>query len=75
MRRYRGYILLGLVLLLVVHHDFWNWNSTGLWLGIPAGLMFHLLLCVAASSLLTLLVLAGERSGARSRRPCKSDSA
>ena len=66
--RYRGYILLGLALLLVVHHDFWNWNSPGLYLGIPAGLMFHLLLCVAASGLFTLLVLVGDRSSSQPRR-------
>ncbi len=67
--RYRWYILLGVVLLLVVHHDFWNWNSTNLYLGIPVGLMFHLLLCVAASALFTLLVLIGDSPGPQPRRP------
>ena len=65
---YRGYILLGVALLLVVHHDFWNWNSTNLYLGIPVGLMFHLLLCVAASALFTLLVLVGDGSRPPLRR-------
>ena len=60
--RYRKYILAGVLLLLVLHHDFWNWNSTVLYLGIPAGLVFHLLICVSASVLFTLLVLVGDRS-------------
>ena len=72
--RHRGYILVGLVLLLVAHHDFWNWASTSLYLGIPLGLMFHLLLCVAASALFTLLVLVGGRSRPQpSHRLHKSD--
>ncbi len=66
--RYRRYILAGLVLLLVLHHDFWNWNSTSLYLGIPVGLMFHLLLCLGAAALFTLLVLVGERSSPQPRR-------
>ena len=71
----RGYILFGLLLLLVLHHDFWNWNKTTLYLGIPVGLMFHLLLCVAASALFTLLVLVGDRSNPQPRRRLhKSDS-
>ena len=61
MRRSK-YILAGSALLLVAHHDFWNWASTSLYLGIPLGLVFHLLLCVAASALFTLLVLVGGRS-------------
>ncbi len=72
--RHRGYILVGLVLLLVAHHDFWNWNSTSLFLGVPVGLIFHLLLCVAASALFTLLVLVGGRSRPQPRhRLHKSD--
>ncbi len=73
--RHRKYILAGLVLLLVAHHDFWNWSNASLPLGVPSGLMFHLLLCVAASALCTLVVLIGDRPHPRPRhRLRKSDS-
>ncbi len=74
MRR-RRYILAGVVLLLVLHHDFWNWNSTGVYLGVPAGLMFHLLICLSASVLFTLLVWGVDRTRPLARhRPHKNDS-
>ncbi len=74
MRR-RRYILAGVVLLLVLHHDFWNWNSMGVYLGVPAGLMFHLLICLSASVLFTLLVWAGHPTRPLARhRPHKNDS-
>lgn len=38
------------VVLVVLHHDFWNWDNKNLWFGfIPAGLAYHALFSVAAA--------------------------
>ncbi len=62
MRR-RGILLTALLVLLLLHHDFWNWDDATLYLSLPVGLAFHLLLCLAASALFTLLVFGKKGSG------------
>lgn len=38
------------VLLVLLHHDTWNWSDRSLWLGfIPAGLGYHALFSIACS--------------------------
>lgn len=36
--------------LTLLHHDVWNWDNRGLWLGfLPAGLAYHALYSIVAS--------------------------
>jgi hypothetical protein len=45
------------VLLAVLHHDFWLWESTTLVLGfIPAGMAYHILFSFAAAGVWVLAV-------------------
>ena len=46
-----------LVVLYLLHNDFWLWNDPRLVLGLPAGLAYHIGFCIAASVVLTLLVM------------------
>lgn len=49
-------IFLGLLLALL-HHDFWLWDSTDLVLGfLPAGLAYHMLFSLAAALLAILAI-------------------
>ncbi len=45
-----------LVALFVLHNDIWLWHDGALFLGLPIGLSYHILLCVAASVVMFLLV-------------------
>ena len=56
-----------LITLYLLHNDLWLWNSPRLLAGIPVGLVYHVVFCVAASLLMLGLVrhawprhLAGE---------------
>jgi hypothetical protein len=46
-----------LVVLYLLHNDLWLWNDPRLVLGLPVGLTYHVAFCVAASIVLTLLVV------------------
>ena len=46
-----------LVVLYLLHNDLWLWNDSRLVLGLPAGLAYHIGFCIAASVVLTLLVI------------------
>lgn len=48
------YILL--LILYALHNDLWLWDDGSLVLGLPAGFLYHIGYCVAASALLVLLV-------------------
>ena len=54
-----------LVLLLLIHNDFWFWETPQLVLGLPVGLLYHIGFCLVASLLMAALVKArgdwGER--------------
>ena len=54
--RARGmvYVLLGILYLL--HNDLWLWHDGRLVAGLPAGLVYHVAFCAAASVMLYLLV-------------------
>ena len=45
-----------LIGLLVLHNDFWLWDDSRRILGLPLGLVYHILYCVAASALMALMV-------------------
>ena len=45
-----------LAILFGLHNDLWLWNDRSLVLGLPVGLTYHLLYCVATAALMALLV-------------------
>jgi hypothetical protein len=53
----RALLTLAIILLFVLHQDFWNWNRLDLLLGfIPVGLWYHALYTIAVAGLMWLLV-------------------
>ncbi len=51
-----------LALLVIFHHDVWNWSAPARVLGLPAGLLYHVLFCLVVALVMRLL-LALDRSG------------
>ena len=47
-----------LVLLFLLHNDFWLWKTPQLVLGIPVGLLYHIGYCIAATLLMAAFVKA-----------------
>ena len=45
-----------LVVLFILHNDFWFWETPQLVLGLPVGLLYHIVFCLAASLLMFSLV-------------------
>ncbi len=45
-----------LILLYLLHNDLWLWRDDSLVLGLPAGLTYHLLYCLATALLMAALV-------------------
>jgi hypothetical protein len=55
MKRTALYVFL--LLLFLLHHDFWSWGDPTLLLGfLPVGLAYHALYCIATSLLWYLMV-------------------
>ena len=52
----RWLLYLFIFVLYVFHNDLWLWDDPTLVMGLPIGLMYHILFCVAASLLMLLLV-------------------
>jgi hypothetical protein len=52
----KNILYLLLVILYLLHNDLWLWFDSTLILGIPVGLFYHILYCVAASIILLLLI-------------------
>lgn len=51
------YILYGLLLLLfILHNDFWLWNTHQIVLGLPIGLLYHIGFCLIATILMAIIV-------------------
>jgi hypothetical protein len=46
----------GLIGLAVLHNDFWLWDDGRFFLGLPVGLTYHVLYCLAATGVMMLLV-------------------
>ena len=72
-RRWATLLYAALAALYVLHNDLWLWNDSRLWLGLPAGLVYHIGFCVATSAVLGLMVVyawppGGPPSGARAAR-------
>ena len=52
----RTLLYAALVLLYLLHNDFWLWTDSRHVLGLPVGLTYHLIYCLASSILMALLV-------------------
>ena len=51
------YVLYSLIVLLfILHNDFWFWETPQIILGLPVGLLYHIMYCLAASLLMFCLV-------------------
>lgn len=53
----RGLVYLGLALLYLLHTDLWFWNDNRRLFGLPIGLTYHILFCLAVAALMLLLVV------------------
>ncbi len=49
-------LYIALFVLFLLHNDLWLWNDECLVAGIPSGLLYHILYCVASSVLMIGLV-------------------
>ena len=57
MQRSLKILLYGLlVLLFVLHNDFWLWDNAQIVLGIPIGLLYHIIYCFVATILMAIIV-------------------
>ena len=63
-----------LAALYLLHNDLWLWNDRRLVLGLPIGLAYHLGFCVAASAVLTLLVVLAWPPWSRGWSPASAPS-
>ena len=57
-RPIRGVLYSLLVLLFLLHNDFWLWETPQLVLGMPVGLLYHIGFCLAATVLMLAFVKA-----------------
>ena len=48
--------LILLMVLFVLHNDFWFWNNAQLVLGIPIGLFYHIIYCFIVTGVMFFLV-------------------
>lgn len=56
----RRLLLLALVVLFALHHDLWWWDADDRVLGLPVGLMWHVLLCLAVALTMALFARVDE---------------
>jgi hypothetical protein len=56
-RRWATLLYAALAALYLLHNDLWLWNDSRLWLGLPAGLVYHIGFCIAVSVVLGLTVI------------------
>ena len=49
-----------IVLLFLLHNDFWFWKTPQLVLGLPVGLLYHIGFCFAVTLLMVVFVKGGE---------------
>lgn len=55
----RRLVLLALVVLFALHHDLWWWEADDRVLGLPIGLAWHVLLCLAVALTMALFARVG----------------
>lgn len=49
-------LYLSVAVLFILHNDFWFWGTSKIVLGLPVGLLYHILFCFAASVLMFSIV-------------------
>ena len=49
-----------IVLLFLLHNDFWFWKTPQLVLGLPVGLLYHIGFCLVVTLLMAIFVKGGE---------------
>jgi hypothetical protein len=49
-----------IVLMFLLHNDFWFWETPQLVLGLPVGLLYHIGFCLAVTLLMAIFVKGGE---------------
>ncbi len=54
----RGLLYSLLVLLFLLHNDFWFWETPQIVLGLPVGLLYHIGYCLVAALLMAAFVKA-----------------
>ena len=52
----RWILYIGLVVLFLLHNDFWLWDNPQRVMGLPIGLLYHIGFCVAAAILMALVI-------------------
>jgi len=62
-----------LVLLFLLHQDFWLWDDPRMVLGLPVGLTYHLVYCLAAALLLAFAVRFAWPEGAEASEGHEAD--
>lgn len=62
----RGLGVLALVLIFVLHQDFWFWSDGSIVLGLPVGLTYHIGICILSSVVFLGLVRSFLTSADRS---------
>lgn len=55
-KKIRRLTIVILLLVFLLHNDLWWWHSNEFVLGLPVGLMYHILYCFAAALLFLVLV-------------------
>lgn len=49
-------LYVALVVLFLLHNDFWLWDNPKVLLGLPIGLVYHIGFCVAAAILMAVTI-------------------
>lgn len=52
----RALLYVALILIFLLHNDLWLWDDGRFVLGLPVGLTYHVLYCLVAALIMTLLV-------------------
>jgi len=55
-RARKGVVYAALVVLLLLHGDFWLWSDGSIVLGLPAGLTYHVAYCFVVAAVLAVVV-------------------
>jgi hypothetical protein len=72
-RSLRALLYGALVLLFVLHQDLWLWDDPRMVLGLPVGLTYHLVYCLAAALLLAFAVRFAWPEGAEASEGQEAD--